>query len=90
MGLLKGSEDRGSVRLHPPWEEKEREREREGGKDGIYRYLNICSIATKLRGGSKARGPIWQVSYCLLGQGALDDIRVIAIVLQAGGIHTNS
>lgn len=46
----------------------------------VCRYLEIWRIATGLWGGAEARSTIRQVSYCLLGQGALDDVRVIAIL----------
>lgn len=44
-------------------------------------------IAKGLRGRTEASCTIGQVSYCLLGEGALDDVRVIAILLQAEGSY---
>jgi len=51
----------------------------------ICRYLKVWCIATGLGGGTEASGTIWQVSDRLLGEGALDDVGVIAILLWAGG-----
>lgn len=54
------------------------------------RYLKVWCITIDLRGGTEASCTIGQVSYCLLGEGALDDVGVIAILLQAGGqLHTH-
>lgn len=55
------------------------------------RYLKVWCITTDLRGGAEASCTIGQVSNCLLGEGALDDVGVIAILLQAGGqLHTHT
>lgn len=58
----------------------------------ICRYLKVWCIAISLRGGTEASCTIWQVSDCLLGEGALDDVGVIAILLQGRGAvtYTNS
>lgn len=52
------------------------------------RYLKVWCIAISLRGGAEASCTIGEVSYCLLGEGALDDVGVIAIFLHAGGSYT--
>lgn len=54
----------------------------------IYRYLYVWCIAISLRGRTEASCTIGQVSYSLLGEGALDDVGVIAIMLWAGGSYT--
>lgn len=66
------------ARLHPSGE----------SCGGIFRYLKVWCIAKGLRGRTEASCTIGQVSYCLPGEGALDDVRVIAILLQAGGSYT--
>lgn len=65
--------------------------EKEGSCGGICRYLKVWCIAKGLRGRTEASCTIGQVSYGLLGEGALDDVRVIAILLRAGGqLHTHT
>lgn len=50
----------------------------------VCRYLEVRCIATRLGGRTEASGPKRQVSDCLLGEGALDDVGVIAVLLCAG------
>ena len=51
----------------------------------IDRYLEVWCMATGLRGGPEAP-TIGEVGYCLLGQGALDDVRLVAVKLRT--LHT--
>lgn len=57
----------------------------EGNCGEICRYLKIWCTAIGLSGGAETSCTIGQVSNCLLGEGALDDVGIIAILLQAGG-----
>lgn len=50
-------------------------------------YLKVWCIIIGLRGGTEASCTIGQVSYCLLGEGALGDVGIIAILLKAGGSY---
>lgn len=74
---LDEEEPRGSGGLHPSG--------REGCRQ-ISRYLKVWCIAIGMRMGAEASCTIWQVCYSLLGEGALDDVGVIAILLQAGAV----
>lgn len=55
------------------------------GSEQIYRYLKVWCIATGLRWTAEASCTIGQVSYCLLGEGALGDVGVMS----RGQSHTH-
>ncbi len=63
-------------------------KEQEGRCEELYRYLKVWCITIGLSRGAEASCTIGQVRYCLLGEGALDDAGVIAILLWAGGSYT--
>lgn len=48
------------------------------------RYLEVWCKVIGLKWGTEASCTIRQISYCLMGEGALGDVGVIAILLQAG------
>lgn len=77
LKLAKGSEETGSGRLHPP---------KKGMKElwEMGRYLEVWCKVIGLKWGTEASCTIRQISYCLMGEGALGDVGVIAILLQAG------
>lgn len=62
----------------PIWGEK-------GGSCGEGRYLEVRCITIGLRGRAEASCTIGQVRNCLLGEGALDDVGVIAVLLWGRG-----
>lgn len=59
-----------------------------GGSGEVYRYLQVWCITIGLRWGAEASCTIGQVCYCLLGEGALDDVGVIAVLLWGRGAVT--